>query len=396
MNRLTRGLLVLMLAAPVSALAQPSYEGGDRYDTSVWGEPVADVDVFYDRLAPYGVWVDEPSFGRVFIPDRDGFVPYTEGHWQYTTIGFVWISADPFAWATVHYGRWIYSRAFRRWAWRPDTVWGPSWVEWRVSGDYFGWAPLAPTITIEIGYAPPIESWHYCAAAHLVDTNVSRYYEPQRRVIEIHRDARTVGSFANIGGARVVVGPSEATLRERKLELRPAKIDARATGRWSPVEVRDAVKHAQDHRTTNDELNHKRLDNNPRLRDAQKQVVPPAKQPQVRQEPRSPEVRQPAQPPRADQAKQVQPRPPQSEQPKRPQQQPQQPKQPQVQPQPRPPQSEQPKRPQQAPQQPKQPQAQPRPPQNEQPKAQPQPKQPQAQPQPPQGKQPAPDRKQRD
>ena len=42
------------------------------------------VDVFYDQLSPYGVWVDEPDVGRVFIPNEDGFVPYTVGHWQYT------------------------------------------------------------------------------------------------------------------------------------------------------------------------------------------------------------------------------------------------------------------------------------------------------------------------
>ena len=30
------------------------------------------------------------------------------------------------------------------WCWAPDTVWGPSWVTWRYSGDYCGWAPLPP------------------------------------------------------------------------------------------------------------------------------------------------------------------------------------------------------------------------------------------------------------
>jgi len=28
--------------------------------------------------------------------------------------------------------------------WRPNRVWGPSWVAWRQSGDHCGWAPLPP------------------------------------------------------------------------------------------------------------------------------------------------------------------------------------------------------------------------------------------------------------
>lgn len=292
MHRLDRCLVALLLATPTSAFAQSYSAGRDRYDDAVSGEPVASVEVFYDQLLPYGVWVDDSYFGQVFIPDIAGFVPYIEGHWQATNIGFVWISPEPFAWATVHYGRWIYARSYRRWAWRPDAVWGPSWVEWRLSGDYFGWAPLSPDISIEIGYVPPIDSWHYCASVHFFDPNVSRYYEPQSRMTEIDRTARPIGTYANIGGARVIVGPSLAALRERHLDVHPAKIEAHATGRWTPAESRDAVKHAQDHRAANDELNHKRLGSLPTRSEGQEPKQPPA------QHPRPPVEHAPKQPAR--------------------------------------------------------------------------------------------------
>ena len=44
---------------------------------------------------------------------------------------------------TFHYGRW-FTHPSRGWCWWPDTVWAPSWVSWRYSGDYCGWAPLPP------------------------------------------------------------------------------------------------------------------------------------------------------------------------------------------------------------------------------------------------------------
>ncbi|MBS1120814.1 MAG: hypothetical protein H6Q90_3042 [Deltaproteobacteria bacterium] len=294
MNRRQLVLSLLLVGTPATAVAQPPPIYVDRYDTSLEGEAVGSVDVFYDQLSPYGVWVDEPRFGLVFLPDLPRFVPYTEGHWQYTNIGFVWISIEPFAWATSHYGRWAYSPTYRRWVWRPDTVWGPSWVEWRQFGDYFGWAPLAPDISIQIGYAPPIESWHFCGAAHLFDANVSRYYEPPHRVTELHRGSGPIQHYANVGGARVVVGPPAAVLREHHINVRPTAIDVRAAGRWTPAESRAAIQRAQQRRPTIEELNRKRIESNAAVRETQVRVRQESKQPpQVRQQSKQ----QPKQPP---------------------------------------------------------------------------------------------------
>jgi hypothetical protein len=37
------------------------------------------------------------------------------------------------------------------WCWWPDTVWAPSWVTWRYSDDYCGWAPLPPFAVYQPG-----------------------------------------------------------------------------------------------------------------------------------------------------------------------------------------------------------------------------------------------------
>lgn len=118
---LIAGSLLAVPAAPAVVHAQPTDYGDDSYDSEAPGEPVENVDVFEDQLSPYGVWVDDPDVGHVFIPEESNYVPYTNGHWVYTSVGFVWQGSQPFSWATSHYGRWAYSRNFNRWSWLPDT-----------------------------------------------------------------------------------------------------------------------------------------------------------------------------------------------------------------------------------------------------------------------------------
>ena len=50
------------------------------------------VDVFYDQLSPYGTWYDDPTYGWVFTPSDNGYVPYTNGRWTNTDYGFTWVS----------------------------------------------------------------------------------------------------------------------------------------------------------------------------------------------------------------------------------------------------------------------------------------------------------------
>src|SRR5581483_2836559 len=103
---------------------------------------------FYDNLAPYGSWVYVEGYGRCWRPSvvvyNSNWQPYCDGgHWVWTDCGWYWYSDYSWGWAPFHYGRWFRDGRYG-WCWEPDTVWGPSWVCWRYSDDYCGWAPLPP------------------------------------------------------------------------------------------------------------------------------------------------------------------------------------------------------------------------------------------------------------
>src|SRR6478672_7338901 len=104
--------------------------------------------VFYNSLKPYGHWVNNPTYGQVWITNESGFIPYsTGGHWVYTDYGWTWASDYDWGWAPFHYGRWAYDPAYG-WVWAPGYEWGPAWVSWRTSDEYYGWAPLTPDVNI--------------------------------------------------------------------------------------------------------------------------------------------------------------------------------------------------------------------------------------------------------
>jgi hypothetical protein len=112
------------------------------------------VNYFYNTLSPYGSWIDVAGYGRCWRPTvvvyNSSWQPYCDrGHWVYSDCGWYWTS--DYAWgATFHYGRWFHHARFG-WCWYPDTVWAPSWVTWRYSNDYCGWAPLPPRTTFQAG-----------------------------------------------------------------------------------------------------------------------------------------------------------------------------------------------------------------------------------------------------
>jgi hypothetical protein len=105
------------------------------------------VDYFQTALAPYGSWVDIDGYGCCWRPTAVAYSPNWQpycdrGHWVYSDAGWYWDS--DYAWgATFHYGRWFRDARFG-WCWWPDTTWAPSWVTWRYSDDYCGWAPMPP------------------------------------------------------------------------------------------------------------------------------------------------------------------------------------------------------------------------------------------------------------
>src|SRR5207249_6679409 len=125
-------------ASPNSAEPEDSAPDSPQ---AVENDDHADPGAYEEALAPYGSWIDDPEFGRVWHPTvAYGWRPYVDGNWSWSPYGWTWISPEPWGW-TFHYGRWAFQPA-SGWVWVPDDQWGPAWVDWFYGDDFVGWAPL--------------------------------------------------------------------------------------------------------------------------------------------------------------------------------------------------------------------------------------------------------------
>jgi len=119
---------------------------------------------FYEQLAPYGQWIKDSQYRYIWVPEASpGFTPYlTNGYWLLTDYGWMWISNYDWGWAVFHYGRWDYNDSYG-WFWVPENEWGPSWVTWRRSVGYYGWAPMKPgtSLSLAIGNYNDVTSEHW-------------------------------------------------------------------------------------------------------------------------------------------------------------------------------------------------------------------------------------------
>jgi hypothetical protein len=153
--------------------------------------------LFYDQLSPYGTWVDYPKYGYVWIPNVGRqFIPYSsKGHWVYSDYGWTWVSDYPWGWAPFHYGRW-FSDPVYGWFWVPDTEWGPAWVTWRHSNGYYGWAPMAPGISISLsfgsGYHVPDDHWIFVREHDFGRDHIDKYRVNSRENITIIRNSTII------------------------------------------------------------------------------------------------------------------------------------------------------------------------------------------------------------
>ena len=148
-----------------------------------------DSSYFYDRLAPYGDWVELNPYGYVWTPRHTGYRwrPYSDGHWVWTDYGWTWIADEQWGDIPFHYGRWGWDNDMG-WYWVPGTVWGPAWVTWRSNDQYLGWAPLPPGVEFSIGMNLnslsmdiPFNFWIFIQGSHFQDRYLNPYVLPFER-----------------------------------------------------------------------------------------------------------------------------------------------------------------------------------------------------------------------
>ncbi len=196
-----------------AALSPPPPDTTVTYD---YPAPATEVSYsyFYDSLSPYGTWTDVPGYGSCWRPTcatwNSSWRPYSDGgRWLWSDQGWYWYSDYSWGWAPFHYGRWCQPAGYG-WVWQPDTCWGPSWVSWRYSPNYCGWAPLPPsacyvsglgfyynTGSVGIGFEFGLGAADYCyvPSGRFCDPHVRNYCLPPHQNVIVHKDTTVINNY---------------------------------------------------------------------------------------------------------------------------------------------------------------------------------------------------------
>lgn len=149
---------------------------------------------FEEPLSSYGRWFVYDGYGWVWTPTvvSSDWRPYTVGRWVWTDEGWMWLSDEPWGWATFHYGRWFYDGAYG-WIWLPDSVWGPAWVCWRTGPAFYGWAPLPPGVVFGASISscdPWIGSWVFVSGDGFLAPGIHHHVVPPARNVYVYERTR--------------------------------------------------------------------------------------------------------------------------------------------------------------------------------------------------------------
>ncbi|HEY5462346.1 MAG TPA: DUF6600 domain-containing protein [Hanamia sp.] len=158
---------------------------------------------FYNDLSPYGNWVNDPQYGYVWVPGIAGFRPYsTNGNWVYTDYGWTWASNYNWGWAPFHYGRWVNDMSYG-WMWIPGNEWAPAWVSWRGGGDYYGWAPLGPGMSVNISVGSiPANNWTFVPNRYITSSRINDYYVTPSRNVTIINNTTIINNITVVNNSR--------------------------------------------------------------------------------------------------------------------------------------------------------------------------------------------------
>src|SRR5688572_19860553 len=221
---------LMFSSAKNSVSAQPGMEVGISYQT------------FYDELSPHGRWMDYPEHGYVWLPNLGSdFQPYRSGgRWVWSDeYEWMWVSDYSWGWAPFHYGRWFYD-SFYGWMWVPGYEWSPAWVSWRTGGDYYGWAPLRPGISLSIGfgnYDPPYNYWSFAPRRYINSHRVGSYCLDRSRNVTIINNTTIINNYGSRKNVFISGGPRRHDAERYTGRIR--SVDFRETNRPGEREFRN-------------------------------------------------------------------------------------------------------------------------------------------------------------
>ena len=195
----------------------------------------------YEDLNGYGNWVNDGSYGQVWVPRSTpaGWAPYRTGHWSYVKPwGWTWIDEQPWGFAPYHYGRWANSN--NRWVWVPPQreqrpVYAPALVAF-VGGielalqlgnqgrnSPVGWFPLGP----REAYVPPYYNnrdyyQRLNRSAQIQDRDLNDRWERAQR-----REAFVAGQNSVMANQRfATVVPTQTFLRSQSVQRAALNVTA--------------------------------------------------------------------------------------------------------------------------------------------------------------------------
>ena len=132
-----------------------------------------------------------------------------------TEYGNMWTSDYAWGWAPFHYGRWTHD-SYYGWVWIPDNEWGPAWVSWRSSSDYYGWAPMGPGISVSMSfdnYRPSDDWWIFIAPTYMYQPRWHDYYRGNgSNTVIIQRTTIINNTYVN-NSRTYVAGPRAEDVR---------------------------------------------------------------------------------------------------------------------------------------------------------------------------------------
>ncbi len=216
-------------------------------------------DFAYSNLSQHGSWLVSAQYGRVWQPreyNRE-WNPYYDGHWVDTDMGWTWVS--DYEWGSVpyHYGTWVQDPR-SGWVWIPGQVWAPSWVVFRTTPEYIGWAPVPPgfSVGVSMEFGAP-SSFIYVSSRNFLAPRVRTEIIPANQTNVFINNTTVVNNMVVQNNVVINRGPdvrtieraTGTTIRQQPIEqvTRVAPFDhvSRAQLAVAPERVKQGVRVAE-------------------------------------------------------------------------------------------------------------------------------------------------------